>query len=55
LGVKVLVIGSGIAGASTARAALNAPEAAAPADIALPQHGIATTDTESLGSHYRAD
>ena len=47
MGVKVLVIGSGIAGVSAARAALDAPKAAAPVDIALPQHGIATTDTES--------
>lgn len=37
-----------IAGASAARAALNAPEAGAPADTALPQHGIATTDAERL-------
>ena len=37
-----------IAGASAARAALDAPEAAAPMDIALPQYGIATTDAEHL-------
>lgn len=37
-----------IAGASAARAALDAPEAAAPMDIALPQHGIATADAERL-------
>ncbi len=37
-----------IAGASAARAALDAPEAAAPMDIALPQYGIATTDAERL-------
>lgn len=37
-----------IAGASAAQAALDAPEAAAPMDIALPQHGIATTDAERL-------
>lgn len=37
-----------IAGASAARAALNAPEAAAPMDTALPQHGIATTDADRL-------
>lgn len=37
-----------IAGASAARAAQDAPEAAAPMDIALPQYGIATTDAESL-------
>lgn len=48
MGVKVLVIGSGIAGASATRAALDAPEAAAPADTALPHHGIATTDAERL-------
>lgn len=46
--VKVLVIGSGIAGVSAARTVLDAPEAAAPADTALPHHGIATTDTEHL-------
>lgn len=37
-----------IAGASAAQAALDAPEAAAPMDIALPQYGIATTDAERL-------
>ena len=37
-----------IAGASAAQAALDAPEAAAPMDIALPQHGIATADAERL-------
>ena len=37
-----------IAGASAARAAQDAPEAAAPMDIALPQYGIATTDAERL-------
>lgn len=37
-----------IAGASAAQAAQNAPEAAPKADIALPQHGIATTDAERL-------
>lgn len=37
-----------IAGASAARAALDAPEPAAPADTALPQHGIATVDAERL-------
>lgn len=37
-----------IAGASAARAALDAPEAAASMDIALPQYGIATTDAERL-------
>ena len=37
-----------IAGASAARAALNAPEAGTPVDIALPQHGIGTADTERL-------
>ena len=37
-----------IAGASAARAALDAPEAVAPMDIPLPQYGIATTDAERL-------
>ena len=37
-----------IAGASAAQAALDAPEADAPVDIALPQYGIATTDAECL-------
>lgn len=37
-----------IAGASAARAALDAPEAAAPMHTALPQYGIATTDAEHL-------
>ena len=37
-----------IAGASAARAAQDAPEAAAPMDIALPRYGIATTDAERL-------
>ena len=37
-----------IAGASAARAAQNAPKVAPKADIALPQHGIATTDAERL-------
>lgn len=37
-----------IAGASAVRAALDAPEAAASMDIALPQYGIATTDAERL-------
>lgn len=37
-----------IAGASAARAAQDAPEAAAPMDIALPQHGIDTADAERL-------
>lgn len=37
-----------IAGASAAQAAPDAPEAAAPMDIALPQHGIATADAERL-------
>ena len=37
-----------IAGASAAQAAQNKPEAALKADIALPQHGIATTDAECL-------
>lgn len=37
-----------IAGASAARAALDAPEAAVPMDIALPQYGIATTGAERL-------
>lgn len=37
-----------IAGASAAQAAQNAPEVAPKADIALPQHGIATTDAERL-------
>lgn len=37
-----------IAGASAAQAAQNAPEAALKADIALPQHGIATADAERL-------
>ena len=37
-----------IAGASAARAALDAPKAGVPMDIALPQHGIATADAECL-------
>lgn len=37
-----------IAGASAAQAALDAPKAGAPMDIALPQHGIATADAERL-------
>ena len=37
-----------IAGASAAQAALDAPEAGAPVDIALPQYGIATTEAERL-------
>ena len=37
-----------IAGTSAAQAAQNAPEVAPKVDIALPQHGIATTDTERL-------
>lgn len=37
-----------IAGASAAQAALDAPKAGAPMDIALPQHGIATVDAERL-------
>lgn len=37
-----------IAGASAARAALDAPKAGAPMDIALPQYGIATTDAKRL-------
>lgn len=37
-----------IAGASAGRAALDAPEAAAPMHTALPQYGIATTDAEHL-------
>lgn len=37
-----------IAGASAARAALDAPEAAVPMEIALPQYGIATTGAERL-------
>ena len=37
-----------IAGASAARAALDAPKAGAPMDIALHQHGIATADAERL-------
>ena len=37
-----------IAGASAARAALDAPEADAPVDVALPEHGIATAVTERL-------
>lgn len=37
-----------IAGASAAQAALDAPEADAPVDIALPQYGIATTDAKCL-------
>lgn len=37
-----------IAGASAAQAAQNAPEVAPKADVALPQHGIATTDAERL-------
>ena len=37
-----------IAGASAARAALDAPEAATPMDAALPQYGIATTDADRL-------
>lgn len=37
-----------IAGASAARAALDTPEADAPVDDALPEHGIATAVTERL-------
>lgn len=37
-----------IAGASAARAALDAPKAGAPMDIALPQYGIAITDAKRL-------
>lgn len=37
-----------IAGVSAARAALDAPKAGAPMDIALPQYGIATTDAKRL-------
>lgn len=37
-----------IAGASAARAALDAPKAGAPMDIALPQYGVATTDAKRL-------
>ena len=37
-----------IAGASAARAALDAPEADAPVDVALPEHGIATAVAERL-------
>lgn len=37
-----------IAGASAAQTAQNAPEAAPKAHVALPQHGIATTDAERL-------
>lgn len=39
-----------IAGASAARAALDAPEADAPVDVALPEHGIATAVAERLTS-----
>lgn len=53
MGVKVLVIGSGIAGASAARAALGASEAAAPMDTALPHHGIATTDADRLTRRFK--
>lgn len=42
-----------IAGASAARAALGAPEAAAPMDTALPRHGIATADAEHLNRSLR--
>lgn len=42
-----------IAGASAAQAALDAPEAAAPMDIALPQYGIAATDAERLTHSLR--
>ena len=42
-----------IAGASAARAAQDAPEAAAPMDIALPQHGIDTADAERLTRSLR--
>ena len=37
-----------IAGASAARAALDAPEADAPVDVTLPEHGIATAVAECL-------
>ena len=37
-----------IAGTSAARAALDAPEADAPVDVALPEHGIATAVAERL-------
>lgn len=37
-----------IAGASAARAALDSPEADAPVDVALPEHGIATAVAERL-------
>lgn len=37
-----------IAGASAARAALDAPETDAPVDVALPEHGIATAVAERL-------
>lgn len=37
-----------IAGASAARAALDAPEAAALVDAALPQHGVAAIDAERM-------
>lgn len=39
-----------IAGASAARAAPDAPEADAPVDVALPEHGIATAVAERLTS-----
>ena len=42
-----------IAGASAARAALGASEAAAPMDTALPQYGIATADAERLTRSLR--
>lgn len=42
-----------IAGASAARTALDAPEADAPVDVALPQHGIATADAERLTRSLR--
>lgn len=47
-----IVFGS-IAGASAARAALGASEAAAPMDTALPQYGIATADAERLTRSLR--
>lgn len=42
-----------IAGASATRAALDAPEAAAPMDTSLPQHGIDTADAERLTRSLR--
>lgn len=42
-----------IAGASAARAALGASEAAAPMDTALPQYGIATADAERLTRYLK--